>query len=241
MKYLLPLAGMLYCLSSLAQNNTATKKSRQILIGFNVSTLYNYRSLTNSGGDAFADVIIKDRNAREKGRIGYVAGVSLSRNISKHFSIEAGIVYADRGYETKSYNLVYSSPDPAAPTQAKYVYKYRYIDVPVKLRLDAGDKKVRFTSSAGLAINFSADISNKGIYTYADGRTEKRNMSSQFHYNPINISPVLSAGALYELNKKTFLRIEPIVQFNLLKTIDMPVTENLWSAGVNMGLYYRFR
>ena len=90
-------------------------------------------------------------------------------------------------------------------------------------------KRVRFTSSAGLAINFSADYkpNKKGIYTYADGRTEKRNMSSRISLQPHYISPVLSAGALYELNKKHFTRIEPIVQFNLLKTIDMPVTENL--------------
>ena len=49
---------------------------------------------------------------------------------------------------------------------------------------------------------------------------------------------MVSAGVDYKLNNKMHLCLEPACRYTLLTTRDFPVTERLWSAGLNVGIYF---
>jgi hypothetical protein len=45
-------------------------------------------------------------------------------------------------------------------------------------------------------------------------------------------------GLEYRLKNSFFIRAEPTFRYGILKIIDQPVTEYLWNAGLNIGVYY---
>lgn len=57
------------------------------------------------------------------------------------------------------------------------------------------------------------------------------------NYRKLNLSPLISAGFDYRLNNKRSLKVEPTFRYGILKTIEAPVSENIWNAGLNIGYY----
>lgn len=219
-----------------------TKKQtglKKIFIGFNFSPDYDFRTLKNNDGGSSADLVIQLSNKSETGKFGYTTGLNACFNFTKRLGFETGIQYSDKGYQTKKQDLFYPPPpDPAAPVKAKFIYHYRYIDIPLKMNFTAGKSKIRFISSAGLTINFFMKETVTGIYEYANGKKEKKHQQSTFDYNKVNLSPMISLGLEYKLRDNIRVSAEPVFRYGVLKIIDQPVTAYLWDAGLNIGFYY---
>jgi hypothetical protein len=215
------------------------KNSKQkILIGFNFSPDYSFRTLENNDGSSSTDFVIKSRNNIEQAKVGYTTGLNVYINASQPVGFETGIQFSNRGYKTKSQNLIFSFPSPNLPTKVKTTYSYQYIGVPLKAKFSFGKSKVRFVSSVGFITNLLLNVDQTNNLEYANGMVEKKTQSSTSGFKKVDLSPTISVGMDYQLNNKIHLLVEPTLRYGLLKTVDAPVTENLWTAGLNVGFYY---
>ena len=232
---------LLTTLASLTVFGQDAKPTQKILIGFNFSPDYNFRTLKNNDGSTSSDYVIKSRNNIEVAKFGFTTGVNACFNVSQLVAFETGIQYTNKGYKTKNRDLTYMPPNTSLPTKAKIFYAYQYIGIPLKAKFFFGKSKVRFVSSIGFMTNFLLNVKQTIHYEYSNGKTEKKSQSSKSGFKKIDISPIISVGIYYKLNNKIDLYAEPTCRYGVVKTKDAPVTENLWNAGLNFGFYYALK
>lgn len=237
MKQLFILIATLASLSASGQNTNPTQR---ILIGFNFSPDYCYRTLKNTDGSNSGDLIIKTRNGIEIAKFGYTTGLNVGYNFSPLVGFETGIQFSNKGYKTINQDLFFFPPNPDLPTKLEITYAYQYIGIPIKAKLFLGKSKFRFLSSVGVMTNFLLNVKQTFNAEYADGRKEKSQYSKS-GYNEVDLSPMISVGIDYKLNHKIHLVAEPTFRYGAVETKDTPVTEHLWNAGLNVGFYYALK
>ncbi len=215
------------------QDKATTQK---ILIGINFSPDYSSRTLKNGDGASSTGQVVNSRDDREIAKLGYTTGLNIRINFSPLLSFETGLQLANKGYKTRIWDLTY--PDPSLPTKAKASYTYRYIGIPIKAKFSFGKHKTRFVSGIGVVTNFLLIAKTSTTYHFSNGTRQKMSRSDTYDFNKVDFSPEINLGIDYQLTKVTRLLVEPTFRYGLIKTKDAPVTENLWNAGVNLGLYY---
>ena len=230
--------GIILVITTDAQETQKKEKQKRISIGVNFSPDYDFRTLKNNDGSSSSDFVIKSRNDIETAKFGYATGLSVNVRFSKILAFETGILYSNKGYRTGEIDLYYPLPDPSSPTQYKSLYSFHYLDIPLKLNVTTGKGKVKLIASAGLAANFLIKESETVTQIYSNGDSKKEKQSSTSDYNEFNISPLISLGLEYRLKNSFSIRAEPTFRYGVLKIIDQPVTEYLWNAGLNIGIYY---
>jgi len=223
---------------SLTVQGQDKNSSQKILIGFNFSPDYSYRTLKNNDGSFSSDLVINSRNDVEVAKFGYTTGLNVCFNFTQLVGFKTGIQFSNKGYKTKNQDLTYIPPNPSSPTKAQINYAYQYIGIPLEAKFSFGRSKVRFVSSIGFITNFLLNVKQTNNYEYSNGKTEKKSQSSKSAFNNVDISPIISVGIDYKLNNKIHLFAEPTFRYGVIKTKDAPVTEHLWNAGLNFGFYY---
>lgn len=235
MKLILILIATLASIPTIAQD---TKVPRKILIGFNFSPDYSYRTLKNRAGAPSNDLVIKNRNDIEVAKFGYATGINICFNFSQLIGFEAGLQFSNKGYQTQTLEIFFFAPEPNLPTKVKFVHSYQYIGIPLKAKFSLTKGKLGVFSSVGFTTNFLLNVKSKAIIEYSNGKTEKNSQSLKNDFNKVDISPLIGIGIDYRLNRKMHLLAEPTFRYGLIKTIDAPISEKLWSAGLNIGFYY---
>lgn len=215
--------------------------SNRIIIGFNFSPDYDFRNLKNSDGSSSSDLVIKSRNDLELSKIGFTTGLDVLIGFSNTLEFETGIQFSNKGYKTRSQDLVFFPPNPSSPIKAKFVYSFQYLGIPIKLKGIAGKGRTRFTASAGFTTNYLMNIQHMTNLLYSDGKTEIQKESSTSGFNRIDLSPSISFGIRYAIHGNLFLIAEPTFNYGIIPTKDAPVKEHLWNGGLNIGLYYGIR
>lgn len=226
----------------LKNNTTHHSVDHRIQIGINISPTFGYRILTgygNSSGSPGSSFIIAQRNKMEIPDIGYSAGIDVVLNFSKLVGLQMGIQYSSKRYKTKYETLFFATttPDPSIPEKSKYRYNFQYIDVPLTVNFTIGKKKVRFLGSIGLVANLFIREMQTSINEFQNN-TQKNKAEDDSGFNRVNLSPIIRAGIDYKINDKLNLRVEPTFQIQAFSIIDAPIHENLFSAGINFGLYF---
>ncbi|MES2139527.1 MAG: outer membrane beta-barrel protein [Bacteroidota bacterium] len=221
---------------------------KKIQIGVNFSPDYCFRTLQNNDGSASSDMIVKWRNDNETGKLSFTTGINMIFNLNKNIGIGAGIQYSNKGYQIKTDDLTYGSmidprrgftnPSGAAITSAKFIYNDHYIDIPLKINLSFGKKKIRFVTSGGVATNIFITETSTMVLKYSDGTKDRDTQKTSYNYNKVNVSPFISAGIDWKFNDRNNLKIEPTIRYGVLKIIDAPVTGYLWNAGLNISYYF---
>jgi len=242
MKRFLVFIAALSSLSVYAQDavpEQKTKQGQKVLIGVSFSPDYNYRTL--EGNSSSADVVVDGRNGSEIAKFGYTTGLNVLFNFSELFGFETGIQFSNKGYKTRNQDMVFDPPIEDKNGKLHVVYSYQYIGIPLKARFSLGKGKLRFTSSIGLTANFLVDAKTTRHLDYPDGEKEKTASSFKSDCNTIDISPFVSAGINYRLNKKFHLFAEPTFRYGVIKMVDAPITGHLWNAGLNLGFYYALK
>jgi hypothetical protein len=232
----------LISLNSYGQDNTATTDFKRVQIGVNVSTDIAYRTLQNNEGSQSMAHRIDSYNDIEIPKISYTAGANVSFNINKLLSLETGVQYSNKGYQTKMLAIPFETLvyDPNTPTaEGKMIYDYHYIDIPVKANFTIGQNKVRFFSSIGLTANILIDATQSSIIV-AQNETTKYKHDTNYGYNKLNISPTISVGIDYKINNNMNLRIEPTFRYGILSIIDAPIQGYLYNGGLNVSYYVGF-
>lgn len=236
MKKLLPVILFLASLPLTAQTDSTGRFS----FGITGSADYCYRILTSEPATMW---ILDSRDTLEIPKIGFTAGFLARYRISKHFALAAGISFADRGERSKDYALLYSQPEPAFPTKARFNYHYYYLDVPVTANyfIAIGHKKSRIYFSAGIAPNFFVGNSNTATLTYSDGRTEKENSKNTDTsiFSPVTLSAVGGVGFSTSFGKHLGLNIQPVYRRSFMSMVkNTSIDQFLYSGGLEVSLLY---
>lgn len=229
----------LFHLSCSGQNNPNQPEQAEtsgFQLGFHFSPDVCYRSLQNNNGSEMSDNIIQQRNENEIFKLGYTLGLTTVLPLNKHISLESGITYSNKGYQTTMQVLYYFQYDPAAPQKMKSIYNYHYIDIPFKANFIFGKNKLRFISSIGCIANVFIQETSTSVLVYSD-RTERNSSATNFDYNRFNFSPSIGLGFDYQMNEKMNFRIQPSFSYGLLKIIESPVTGFLYSGGINLSYF----
>lgn len=240
---------------SVAQDSTSSNRKFQLGVFFSPDVCY--RTLESNGEVPILDTeynerLISMRNEREVPKISFTSGINIGFQVSPTFGIETGIHYSNKGFSTKmevlnygnmidaSRGFVYDNQSQTEPTKLKFVYNFEYIDIPLKLNITLGKKKIAFISSFGVITNLLIEASTKSVSEYANGDKKRNTEKSNFEYNKFNISPCISAGIAYRISTRMSLRIAPAFQYGLIKIIDAPITGYLFSGGLNIGYNFLF-
>ena len=200
----------------------------RIQIGVNFSPDYCYRVLI---GDDYA---ISRRNEREEAQFGYTGGLVVNFNLNKVSGIESGVQYSNKGFSEKIYVSV-DGFDYSYEYYLRDIYRFHYIEVPLKARFVTGERKVRFLLSIGVITGFLMRAATQ--YRYEKTGTWQNNSEN---YNRLNFFLTGSIGIDYKVTPKSNIRIDPVFRYGLLNTVKSkdvnndPISEHLWSAGVNV-------
>jgi len=222
------------------KSNPINVRTSKLQFGFNISPDMCYRTLVNSDGSQSSEMIKAFRDTIEAPKFGFTVGMNVSYQVKENWSVEAGIHYSNKGFQTQKRHIYYVDPNQPIPDpiyHMKFVDNFHCIDIPLKFNYIRGSQKLRFIGSVGLTSNILVSHQQKMFIYYPD-QTEKQLAPNQFDYSSFNISPTLSLGVDYKVNSYSSLRIEPTFRYNMLNFIDAPLSGRLYSIGLNLGYYW---
>jgi|ERR1035437_598426 opacity protein-like surface antigen len=237
---------ILLCFSTLyiygGNNQDTTARKSKWKIGINFSPDYCFRKLDSTGINSFngAPILtIKNfRDSIEIPKFGYTAGISIGYDVSSLISIETGVFYSDKGYQTK-WMGPFGNAGPES-FSARLTYSFYYIDIPFKVDVVLLNKrKFKAYINAGFVFNLFEKAENTSIESGNSNTTTSSNDMSK--YNSLNISVLGGIGLEYKCSDKVSLKLEPSFRYGLYRIIEEPITAYLWNAGVNVGVNYYFR
>lgn len=227
-------------------------ETHKLLIGVTASPDICYRTLETTDGSSTSDWIMDSRNDRESPKFSYSAGLSLCYNLTRHWAIETGLQYSNKGFKYVNsdltfgdqtdpmYGFIYTQEGPT-PTKVTFIDNFNYLDIPLRTIFSVGKRKVRFISSVGITTNILINATNTSIIEYENDDTDRKTQEQGYDYKAINFAPIASIGIDWQLYDKFNLRVEPTFRYGLLKIIDAPITAYLWSGGLNLTCYYALK
>lgn len=225
-----------------AQGNTYFTKSIKDFPTFQIGGIGGidmcYRTLENKRNEASIDELIQYENQTQTVKFGYHAGIGFCINVSKHFGMETGIIYSNRGYETKLQEFIYAQYDPSMPTHGRSIYNYNYIDIPLKANFFAGKGKVRFYASVGVSTNVLVAQNETFVRKYEDGRKTYEVYKSDLPLQNVVFTGLVAAGIDIKFSQQLNLRVSPNFSHNIGRFIDRPVSGYLWTTGISADFYF---
>jgi len=196
-----------------------------------------YRTLINSDKSQFGDPPF---HSRQIPKIGFTSGLIVSCTLSKHWELESGLQYSNKGYRTKMTAFYFNNAGPEShPEKMGFIYKYDYLDIPFKVNYySCSSSKLRFCMSLGVAANVLLDTDQREIIQYTDGHKERETDNMNDNNWRVDISLLGGLGVDWRLNDKMNLKIEPTFRYAVLSINDIAVDTYLWNAGLSIGYYH---
>lgn len=224
-------------------------QKHKLQLGVCASTDIAYRTLFSNYPGKYNDLVMEIYNKEEKPKLGYSGSLNIVFLASKHLSIETGIGYFNMGYkhtpEIIFEDVIDPSRNPILPAQmgpniTKLVirYYYHYLNIPIVVNYTWGKNRLRYCASAGINTSFLIDQTHTWNINYDDGSRERIRVVNTKDFKALNLFPSIGLGFCYKLNPISSIRFEPTFQYGILKTIDAPVSEHLWSGGLRIGYYF---
>ena len=234
----LTLALTLIPITFFSQNESQTTSKTQA-VGFTFSPDYSYRILVP---DAETKSLAEFRDLSETPKFGFTTGFNYALKLNKRFTLEASILYAEKGEKLKLESTVLPTNPDDPITSVIFLSRthYLYLDVPVKLNYFITTKKVKFFVSGAISPNLF--LTEKTFFR-AIYENEKLPISRGFEdngFSRINLAFTAGVGLMYDLSDKFYLKIEPTYRRSINSIISGPLEGYLYSVGLNTGFYYNF-
>lgn len=213
-------------------------KPEKAQIGIILSPDYCYRTLkANTDGKWMADIL----DTMEIPKFGYSAGFNVAYAFNPRFTLEAELLFSNKGENTKKYDLGNTS-FPNIQTSSKIVYRknYYYLDIPLKINYYLLTGKVKFFLTTGVSVNTFLGQSTFITTEYNDGAENSYIGKTQPPFEKINIAFLAGLGLNYDLTDRYSLKFEPIYKRSINSIINAPVKSYLYSIGLNLGIGYNF-
>jgi hypothetical protein len=213
-------------------------KPHKWLIGVAGSLDYSYRTLKSSSDVAW---IVDGRNDLEIPKLGYTVGASLSRQISDKFRLNVGLNYANHGYRQKERQMMFEENGTLETAKGYLSYQYNYLELPISI----GYRIVRkgafsLHASAGIMPGYLLAVVNKSSITYNNGAVKSFRGEGTDGYSRFAFAAIAGIGVEYGLSARAILSATPTFRYSLTKSVDAPIEEHLWSAGLSVGYARRF-
>lgn len=210
---------------------------------------YSYRHHANSG-------IVQSVSASNKGKLNYHFQLNYNQKLKERLWLKIGLGLASTGYKTDLLELRFGSQhdgqggfDPflSSDETIQTKYTHQFLTVPIALRVDFLEKKLKPFVEIGLSTNYYLR-SITSIFINgdkSDSRKERENQISQ-----IQLAPTLSCGLSYEINERLELVAQPNFTYYLTSTYkestDLSlsnglVKEHQWSGGLAMGIRMKLK
>ncbi|MBU1370965.1 MAG: PorT family protein [Bacteroidetes bacterium] len=215
-------------LSKLNAQETASKLS----VGAVFGGVYAYRNLEGS-----LDYIIEMRNEAESPAYGFTGGLNFGYHLTDNWLLESGIEYATRGYNSTAQGI-----DGEGNVLSSYKARntYHFIDVPILASFSLSSIYVKPFISAGLAANiFVKEMHYLDLVNFS-GKHDISNRRISSEKNALGLEGILAIGITFSVNEKLYSKFRMYYAHDLFKTTDTPITEKLYTIGVQAGLFYRF-
>ena len=263
MKHIFTIALSLFCLYAGAQTEAAKATStsagfKRLYVGVSTTQGVGYRLLVknpkvtaDAGWTYVDDYTIESRNNREKPNYATNTGIRLGVNIIKCISLETGVGYAYNSYKANTGQLIFGSQwngngyDPinsdslGLPSSVTFNYAYHFISVPLAVNIAIGQKRVRALISTGA--NFDVLVKATTSSHWDNEPSHKYTSDLTSRYSAFNLCPFLGIGIDYQINNLMSLRVMPIAYFQALHNVKgTPLTEHLYSGGINVALNFGF-
>lgn len=218
--------------SSIAQEKGAFKSIR---IGLSVSPDYNFRNL--QAPDNLQN-IADSRDDAELAKLGYTVGLRFVFALRKHFAIETGILYADRGYRS---NLSLNDNLGNIIGSVDLKHHINYLEIPLKMNVALlAKKRIHFFLSAGLSGNIFLFENIDYAFDYFSGQSEESSArSNQNNLNRLSLTALGGLGIDLFLTKRFSVRAEPIFRYAIISNTDSSIKQYPYSFGANLGLFLK--
>ncbi len=227
-------------------------KQNRIKIGVIYSPEINYRTLKSNGLDSNNYWLVDFNNSNDRPKFGQTFGVDVLFQLSKSFSIETGVQYTNRGFQTKLTPLTFGDNiDPRKGfmyttgnnpwldnTSMKSIYSFYYLDIPVQLNFTAGKRKARFYSSIGLNCSFLLKAETT-LYLKSEDEAVRESSETIHGFRPFNLSPTVAMGIDYQYNESLNFRVAPSGKYGLSPIKNSQIAYHLWSIGLSIGAYWQ--
>lgn len=210
---------------------------------------YTYRHHSNSG-------IVQSVNSSEKGKLNYHFQFSYQQKLKERLWLKLGLGLASTGYKSKVSDFMFGSQhngqggfDPLLSSgetiQTKYTYQF--LSIPIALRFDFSQKKLKPFVEIGLNTNYYLQ-SITSFFVSGDKSDVRKERETQI--NQIQLAPTLGFGFSYEINEKLEIVAQPNFTYHLTQTYEESadlslsnglVKEHQWSGGLAMGIRMRLK
>lgn len=214
---------VLITLPAFGQQNDSLKFNN-LKLGLSISPSFSSRYL-KAESDAQANLDYFD--SIEMPHLGYSFGLNLGYQISKRFSINSGLFFANRAQSSKSASLANIS---------NFTNNIYYLDLPLKFNYYLLYKKSKLYLTGGA--NFSYFLANNVSY-----RKESNNevlSSKGDDLNSINIAGIIGIGIDVPIYKRWTFNFEVNYQHAFTPLLNTPIERYLYSFNPTISLFYRF-
>ena len=215
---------LLNTLFSNAQTNIQENQSK-ISIGLTQSIDLGYRlSSANS-----ASIWMKNiSDSIEKPTLANSSAVKFQFDLNKKITLRTGIVFSQKGYQYKSGSLVGFD---------LYKEQFSFIEVPFQALYKFGQKKNIPYISIGTSVGYL--IKSQAFYTLENSTNEVK-MDLTTDFPKFQINGIIGLGMSFSLNQKWNLISELNYSQALYSISSGPLKKQLFSAGINIGLFRYF-
>lgn len=209
----------------------AQQTTSKISIGAVFGGVYSFRNLEGS-----LDYLIEMRNEAESPAYGFIGGLNIAYQLSKNWSLESGIAYATRGYNSKGQGIDGEGNVLGSHTAR---HTYHYLDIPLKASYSLSSWHVKPFISAGLVANvflkemhYADLINSSGDHIIIDNRISSEK-------NVLGLEGMLAIGITFPFYERFYSKILTHYTHDLFKTTNTEVTEKLYQYGVQIGVFYQ--
>lgn len=242
-KHLLLATGLMLIANSYSSQNDFRTKKQCFLGAFASPDLAWTNAPIPNQGFALIKNVKSNYNVT---RIAFTTGIEALYQISSKFSLTLGLQYSTKGGKTS--NIEYSqSPIASDPKTAHYLYKYRYIDIPIRLDYYFTRKKVSPFITTGLSANIFINQTTNSYFVYYNGYKDTYSSDNSAGYSAFNLQYQLGAGVDVVL-KRSRIRVFPIWRISILKSdmgtrtsfiTNAQAKGNLYSVGLGLNYFFK--
>lgn len=221
-------------------------------LGLSMGAGMSYRALSTTASDATNEAIIKSRDDREQPALALAMRAGVGYRLNKHWGLEAGVGYLQFGWQyTVDFSdltfgdmidprrgFIYSTDDPAIPAHATFTDRFHYLEFPVGVTFQTGNGRWNSVTALGVSPAILLDAKDVFESKYFDCREEKEVRDVTDAFNTFNVFPYISTGIAFRACDRWELRLQPAVQYGVLRIIDTPITAHLFMGTVNLGVRF---
>ena len=159
---------------------------------------------------------------------------------------ETGLSISRDGYNSLLKNLsnesllamgLVNSEDPGFESTEEIETQNRFtsVGIPLRLAFVSSGKKWRFTWAFGVTPEYLLEATSTRVYRFDSGLEES--FDNDFDTKPadFNLTASVSAGVEWAIERRSAIRIEPIIRYAAFPTFDRDAYEvNLFSYGLSL-------